>query len=264
MSKIVSGIRLIVPEAYPYADYMLEQWIESMKNKAVGINIKRQQSVPNEAKFQTKLAATSGLEWVNMVAPTCISKGELNSQEIKTAQMKNIMESYAKWSKGLDLAYATVDGVEAKRFKDAVDKKGINWAKGMGRTTLRFTGDKVRGRSVAPITGYWLTGDKRVEEMLRGGDTITAGGPLNIAKEGMRTALKAGIIQKLIQSGVVIVRSESDPAVIQKQNEVLNEYLKGIQDPSFVEFQPLALPDKSFCRYELENGVLYLNIQVVR
>jgi hypothetical protein len=234
-----------------------------MKNKAVLINLNRRTSVPNEAKFQTKLAAPSGLEWADMVATDCISKGELTSDEIKTAQMKNIMESYAKWSRGLDLAYQTVDGIEAKRFKEAVEKKAIHWAKGMGRTTLRFTGDKVRGRSVAPITGYWLTGDKRVEEMLRGGDTITAGGPLNVAKEGMRSALKAGIIQKLIQSGVLIVRSANDPLVIQKQNEVLNEYLKGIQDPAFVEFQPLALLDKSFCLFEVENGVLYLNIQVV-
>lgn len=130
------------------------------------------------------------------------------------------------------------------------------------RIVLLQTGT-VSPKAAAPIAAYWLTGDKRVEEMLRAGDTITAGGPLNVAQVGFRTFLKAGLIQKLVQAGVVIVRSGNDSAVIASQNGFINGFLKGIQDAAFAEFQPLDLPDKSFCRYELTDGVLYLNIQVV-
>ena len=70
-------------------------------------------------------------------------------------------------------------------------------------------------------------------------------------------------MQKLVQSGVAIVLSGFDSGVIGAHNALINDFLKGVQDAAFVEFQPLLLPDKSFCRYELTDGVLYLNIQVV-
>ncbi|MBI5778529.1 MAG: hypothetical protein HZA49_03625 [Planctomycetes bacterium] len=263
MATKVSGVRLVIPETNPPADYMAEQWRDSLKNNAMRINQKRQQAVPDEGKFQTKLAAPSGLEWAKVMDPTYRSKSELSADDIRTAQMRNLMDAFSKWELGLAYAFETVDGVEAKRFKDAVDNKSDSWADGVTRKTLRFTGDKVRGRGAAPIAAYWLAGDKRVGEMLRAGDTVTTGGPINVAKVGFRTFLKTGLVQRLIQSGVVIVRSGYDPAVIGAQNGFINEFLKGVQDAAFAEFQPLLLPDKSFCRYELTDGVLYLNIQVV-
>ncbi|MFH1232071.1 MAG: hypothetical protein V1709_11320 [Planctomycetota bacterium] len=263
MATKVSGVRLIVPETMPPSDGMVEQWRDALKNSATRLNQKRQLAIPDEGRFQTKLAAPAGLEWAKMIDPTYRSKSELSADEIKTAHIKNLMDAFSKWELGLAMAFETVDGVEAKRFKDAVDNKTDSWADGVTRKTLRFTGDKTRGRGAAPIAAYWLTGDKRVEEMLRAGDTITAGGPLNVAKTGFRTFLKVGLLQKLVQAGVVIVRSGCDPAVIDAQNGFINEFLKGVQDASFAEFQPLLLPDKSFCRYELTDGVLYLNIQVV-
>ena len=263
MATKVSGIRLIVPASIPPADYMAEQWRESLKNNAMRMHQKILDSIPDEGKFQTKLAGPSGLEWAKVMDPTYRSKSELSADDIRTAQMTKLMESFSKWQFGIAAAFETVDGVEAKRFKEAVDNKSDAWADGVTSKTLRFTGDKVRGRSVAPIAAYWLSGDKRVEEMLRGGDTVTAGGPLNVAKLGFRTFLKAGLVQKLVQSGVLIVRAGFDSGVIDAQNGFINEFLKGVQDAAFAEFQPLDLPDKSFCRYELTDGVLYLNIQVV-
>ncbi|MEW6027011.1 MAG: hypothetical protein AB1599_06945 [Planctomycetota bacterium] len=263
MATKVSGIRLMVPESNPPADYMAEQWRESLKNNAMRMHQKIQDSIPDEGKFQTKLAGPSGLEWAKLLDPTYRSKSELDVTDIRTAQMTNLMGSFSKWQFGIASAFETVDGVEAKRFKEAVDNKSDAWVDGVTHKTLRFTGDKVRGRSVAPIAAYWLSGDKRVEEMLRAGDTVTSGGPLNVAKVGFRTFLKTGLVQKLVQSGVAIVRSGFDSGVIGAHNALINEFLKGIQDASFAEFQPLDLPDKSFCRYELTDGVLYLNIQVV-
>ena len=262
MSTLVSGVRLIVPETIPPSDGMVEQWRDALKNSATRLNQKRQLAIPDQGKFQTKLAAPAGLEWAKMINPAYRSKSELSADEIKTAHIKNLMSAYDKWELGLALAFETVDGVEAKRFKEAVDNKTDSWAEGVTRKTLRFTGDKTRGRSVAPIAAYWLTGDKRVEEMLRAGDTVTSGGPLDVSKTGFRTFLKTGLVQKLVQSGVSIVRSEGDSAIIDAQNELINEFLKGVQDAAFENFQPLNLPDKSFCRYEIENGILYLNIQV--
>lgn len=264
MSTLVSGVRLIVPETLPPSDGMVEQWRDTLKNSATRLNQKRQLAIPDQGKFQTKLAAPAGLEWAKMIDPTYRSKSELSADEIKTAHIKNLMSAYDKWELGLAMAFETVDGVEAKRFKDAVDNKTDSWADGVTRKTLRFTGDKTRGRSVAPIAAYWLTGDKRVEEMLRAGDTVTSGGPLDVTKTGFRTFLKTGLVQKLVQSGVSIVRSEGDSAIIDAQNELINEFLKGVQDAAFENFQPLNLSDKSFCRYEIENGVLYLNIQVAK
>ncbi|MEW6026064.1 MAG: hypothetical protein AB1599_02045 [Planctomycetota bacterium] len=266
MPTKVSGVRLIIPETVPPADYMVVQWRDTLKNKASVINQKRQEAIPDEIRFQNKLAAPAGQEWAKMVDPTYRSKSELDAGEIRTAHIKNLMDAYSKWDLGLAFAFETVDGEEAKRFKEAVDNKSDSWAEAVTGKTLRLTGDKVRGRGAAAIAAYWLTGDKRAEGMLRAGDKITVegGGPVNVAKTAFRTFLKAGLLQKLVQSGVVIIRAEGVQSVIDAQNNYINDFLKGIQDASFVEFQPLNLPDKSFCRYELENGIYYLNIQVVK
>jgi hypothetical protein len=99
--------------------------------------------------------------------------------------------------------------------------------------------------------------------MLREGDQILEGGPLNIARPGLRTALKAALIQKLTQAGILILAGNFDPATILAQNTVINDLLKGMQSGIYVDFQPTIDPAKSYCLFIVDGSNLRLEIQVV-
>lgn len=242
---------------------MGEQWAESLKEVAPDMYRKLLEAVPDWGTFQAKMADVSNQEWKGLINPAFMSKHERSSGNIINMQLEKFKEAYDKWAANVARAFETVDGVEAKRFRDKIDSAKDAWINGVVRSTLRFTGDRVRGRGVAPWAGYFLTDDKRVVGMMPPGAQILEGGPVNVADVGQRTALKAGLIQKLVQAGVLISASKYDPAVLLEQNTAINRLIKGLQSSTYVDFQPTVDPAKSYCLYIVDGTNLRLEIQVV-
>jgi hypothetical protein len=263
MADVKAKAFMDVPAGIEPTERMSEQWMDFMKEAAPDIYAKILEAIPDWGTFQSKMADVSNQEWKGLINPAFKSKHERSSGNIINMQLEKFKEAYEKWAAKLAYIFETVDGVEAKRFKERIDNARDTWIQSVTRSTLRFTGDKVRGRGVAPWAGYFLTDDKRTVGMMPPGAQVLEGGPVNVADAGLRTALKAGLVQKLIQAGVLISASKYDPAVVLEQNTTINRFIKGLQSSTYVDFQPTVDPAKSYCLYIVDGTNLRLEIQVV-
>ncbi|MBI5778613.1 MAG: hypothetical protein HZA49_04055 [Planctomycetes bacterium] len=261
MSEIKSAVRFFIPSVLPPADLSVDQWTEDLKVNAMRINQKRELAVPDEGAYQSKLAEPSGRGFkVWTQAVTALTRSGLDAATVIGRQLGKIKSAFGKWQSNLAKPFATIDGIEAKIFKEAVDEKSSHWADGVTISTMRFTGD-VREPGAVPLAVRWLSGDNL--SRIRSGDLVINGSPLSVVAPALQKTLRAALTQQLVQSGVVIVQTNYDPTVMDKQNEVINSVLKKLQEPSFVEFQKTIVTDKSFCVYRMLDGQLYLEIQVV-
>ncbi|MFH0888070.1 MAG: hypothetical protein V1871_02540 [Planctomycetota bacterium] len=263
MPEVIAKAFMDVPAGIEPSDSMSEKWADALKNVSSTLYARILEAVPDWKTFQEKMADISNQEWKGMIDPTFRSKSERGSGDIINMHLDKFREAYENWSAKVAYAFETVDGVEAKRFKEKIDNAKDLWIKGVIRSTLRFTGDKVRGRGVAPWAGYFLTDDKRAIGMMPPGSQVLQGGPVNVADTGLRTALKAGLTQKLVQAGVMISASKYDAAVVLEQNTIINRLIKGNQNSAYVDFQPTVDPAKSYCLYIVDGTNMRLEIQVV-
>jgi hypothetical protein len=264
MPEVVSLVKLGIPNVQPISDEMANRWANRLSDSATHLHQQLRTRIPDAGEFEKLLADGSSKKWRPMIDPGFVSKSERTSGDIIVMQGANLKDAYDKWDAKVALAFETVDGVEAKRFKDQVQNSKDNWVTQVETKTLRLTGDKIRGLGAAPISGYWLSGDLRASGLLRENtDEVLKGGPVNIARTGLRTMLKAGLIQKIIQSGVLITKAGYSPAVVTQHNTVINDFIKGLQDPAYVDFQPTVDPLKSYCVFIWEEPLFRLEIQVV-
>ncbi|MBI4712911.1 MAG: hypothetical protein HY762_06405 [Planctomycetes bacterium] len=265
MPEVVSLVKLGIPNAQPVSDEMANRWANRLTDSAAYLHQQLRTRIPDAGVFEKLLADGSNKKWRPMIDPAFVSQSERTSGDIITMQGANLKDAYDKWDTKIALAFETVDGVEAKRFKDQVQNSKDNWITQVEQKTLRMTGDKGRGLGAAPIAGYWLSGDLRASGLLRvNTDEVLKGGPVNVARTGLRTMLKAGLIQKLVQSGVLITKAGYAPAVITQHNTAINDFLKGLQSPLYVDFQPTIDPVKSYCVFVWEEPLFRVEIQVVK
>jgi len=229
-------IKLYVPEHVEVAADMVARWAGNLKNAAH--------------------------EYRPMIDPAFRSKSDRSSKDITDSQAANLQTAFNNWNDKINRAFATVDGVDAKGFKEQVDASKDRWALKVGEKTLRLTGDKIRGRGVAPIAAFYLVGDDRAKAWLREGD-LGGGDPYNIARAGERVALKAAIQQRLIQSGQMIINSKFDATTILNQNTVNTALLNGLRDPAKCDkFVLTPVANKCWCIWAMDDTFLYLYVQV--
>jgi hypothetical protein len=113
------------------------------------------------------------------------------------------------------------------------------------------------GAGCVGLAVFWMTGDPTVQRHLRGDDKIIAGGPINIAIN--RPTLKAALVQRLIQSGRILVQADWNPTEITAENDKNNLIIKGLQLPAYV---PFATGAASHCDWIVIDGRKYLEVQV--
>ena len=95
------------------------------------------------------------------------------------------------------------------------------------------------------------------------GSQVLAGGPYDIAADGLRATLRAAITQMLIQTGVIISESGYDPAMLIRHNTRIKDLMEKLSDPVKAEDWVFAItPDKSYCVWFVEDGQLKLETQV--
>jgi len=154
-----------------------------------------------------------------------------------------------------------VDGIPAKRFKELVDLAQSEFSRGTAKRTLPFTGVKIEELGPAPIAVRWLVGDDLVVGKLRDADKVIEGGPYLITKIKKRAALKAALVQRLVQAGATIVRANFSPVVITAQNDLTNELIQGFINP-LLGLEPFATGGTSRVDYIMDKDDLWLEVQV--
>lgn len=265
MPEIITKLRLLVTE-YPIPpDYISEQWAEGLKTNASRTNQKLKQVINNQQAFETKLSGAAKLGWKDVINPAFKSKSGLGVEQIKDAFGSNLTSSYDKWNSGLEYAFETVNDEEAKRYKDKVDQAKESFAIGMANRTLRMTGDKINGRGASPIAVMWLTGELIAKSLLRPGDDLIKGEPVDISKAGMRSTMKAALTGRITQSGIIVIRSGYDATTITNENTNLCATVTALTDNLVYEdfAEPIVIT-KSHLGFEVVNNTLYLVVQVYK
>jgi len=257
--------KLIVPVATvitPNPD-MGPRWANNLINSAETMNDRRKVRLPDDGAFAQTLATPAADKFKATVSFPGSTQGDRNADDIYAMQKGKLLRAFNKYNDGLDYAFEEVDGVVAKRFKDSVGAKQSNWEEEVSKSTLRFTGSRARGRQVASVMGYWLTGDIQALQRLPDGSQVLSGGPYDIASDGLRATLRASITQMLTQTGVIISESGYDAAMLVRHNTRIKDLLEKLADPVKAEDWVFAItPDKSYCVWFVEDGQLKLETQI--
>ncbi len=258
---IVSHVKmgLAIPSAVP--ERVARLWAENLKARAPEVYQRLIAVVPDETKFYEVIANLANLNWMPFVAPDFVSESGQDKGNIARSHADKLKTSYDKWVKQLAHAYETVDGIEAKRFKELVDLNQSSFLKAMSTRVLPFTGLTVEGRGPAPKAALWLTGNQKVIRMM-GGDEILEGGPYRVCPRTKIPGPRAMLVQRLIQAGNNIIKANYDSAVITAENQKTAEEVQGFVDPA-LDLIPFVAGGDSHVDYILgENKQLYLEIKV--
>jgi len=242
---------------------MPDRWANGLKNAAEVMNERRKAKIPDDGTFNLKMAIPANEGYAPYVASGFVSKSDRSDGGIKGSHAKNITTSFNFWNDKINKVFETKDGIVAKEFKDKVEAAKVRWALRVADKTLRFTGDKIRGRSVAPIAAYYLVGDTLAQGWIRESD-FADGAPYNIAGDRERVALKAAIQQRLVQGGQMVSSQEHTASALLAENTVNASLLSRLRDTAKCdEFVAVPAPDTCYCNWELDgSGLLYLHVLV--
>lgn len=255
-------LKLYVPENWEVAADMVERWANNLKAAAETMNDRRQAKIPDDGTFIKVMAQRANQDWRPLLNPSFTAKSDRTASDVGNAHATNIVTSFNRWNDKINKAFETKDGIVAKDFKERVDASKDRWALQVGSKSLRLTGDKIRGRGVAPIVSFYMVGDPRAKAWLK--ESYSGGGePYNIARDGERVALKAALQQRIVQGGQMIINSEFNPGIITNQNTVNTSLLNGFRDVGKCDaFVLTPAVDKCYCVWALDNTFLYLDVQV--
>jgi hypothetical protein len=255
-------LKLYVPATWEPAGDMPLRWRDNLKNAAGYMFDRLTAKIPDDGTFISELATRASRAYRSLIDSAFVSKSGRTAGDIKDAQAKNLGRKFNQWLANLSKAFATVDGVQAKAFKEKVDGAVDNWAEAIADKTIRLTGDKIRGRSVAPIVSFFLVGDERATSWTKQGDTVD-GVPYNITTDLERNAVKAAIQQKLVQGGMMVINSEYQNSVIVEQNTINAALLTKLREATRCDaFVATPATDKCFCSWEMDGNFLILHVQV--
>jgi len=255
-------LKLYVPATWEVSGDMPVRWRDNLKNAAQYLFDRLTAKIPDDGTYISKMATPAGKAYRSVLNPTYISKSGRTFEGMTDAQATNMGRKFNQWLDNLTKAFAEVDGIKAKSFKEKVDAAIDRWAIEVGDKTIRLTGDKIRGRSVAPVAAFYLVGDERASGWIKEGD-FADGTPYNITSDLQRTALKAALMQRILQGGMMVINSGNNPSVITQQNDINAELLTMLRNTARCDaFVGTPAADKCFCAWVLDGSFLYLHIQV--
>ena len=266
MSKIVSFLRISAsgiasdpPTGVSIPDWSKAQWQEAMILDAQRINQKRKKKIPDQPRYEQNIAGPSINKWGDFIDPAFVSRSGRTKSNIVAKHARAISDGYHKWAKHLDEAFATVDGVECKKFKDKVTGGADRYAE-KARIMMGMTGDKVRGYGCNVVITFWLAHDPRVGGMIGPGDKL-GGASVDIIRPGLLVPFKGGMVALLNQGGAMIANSKFSPEIMLYENMRNNDFLSGLQDS--VKYEKFTPGGASHCDWvsDIDLG-LCLEVQI--
>jgi len=262
--EVKMDIKITVPVSLEPAGDMPEKWAETLTANAQRIYDRLLEVLPDEGEFQSKLAETSNQKWNPMIATGFVSQSGNSQKNIQRAHYKGIAGAYAKFIEMYNNAFATVDGVFAKAFKDRVNNSKDRWAIGVAKSVLRITGDKIRGM-VIPQVVYWMTGDPKANKMTKHMEIIS-GSPYDFTKAGIRQQFRTAVTNLLISAGMNILKADMEAGEIAAQNTRLVDLANAFADTTVTPVKPFVVgggATDSLLEYEYSDPEIKLHARIV-
>ena len=254
--------KFLVPTSVEAAGDMPEKWANGLVAQAAIINDRRIAKVPDSGTFETKVAGPSSAKFSPMIDSAFVSQSDRGAADITRLQYKNLASSFNHWNDKLALAFATVDGVVAKRFKDQVNNSKTAWADAVAQKGLRLTGDKIRG-TLATQALYWATGDPLANQMTNG-HTLMTGAPYDLTQGVLRQQFRSAMAGLIVQAGILIIAADFDAAVITAQNTRLCALATMFADAALDEFAEPDAEATGFFGFVFTNPEFQLHVRIQR
>jgi hypothetical protein len=243
---------------------MASLWSTGLSNNAEKLFDRVNELIPNEEAYLSKIAEPALQEYRSLIDPSFVSRKGRGKDRITNAQAYKLKKGWLKFKRNKNYMSETVDGVVAKRFKDKVEAAKNNYAERVGETTLSLTG--VRGVESGPVRTaiYWLSGDPKARGLMRTADReIQPSIPFCITWVDNKSTLRQVLNTNLIRSGIAILHSGVDAAVITDENTKLNHLIQTVVDPG-IGLVPFATGANSHLDFVKEGGQLYLSVKVTQ
>ncbi|MFH1230527.1 MAG: hypothetical protein V1709_03425 [Planctomycetota bacterium] len=260
-NEVKLDLKITIPVSLEVAGDMPDRWVEGMLNNAERMHDRLLEVLSSEGKFQDRLAEVSSPKWKKMVDPTFVSEAGKSKANMVSFQYKKLAESFAKFVEKYGRAFATVDGVFAKWFKEQVTNAKDRWAIAVSNGTLRFTGDKIRGM-VVPQIGYWMTGDPKANKFTEHVEVIS-GGPYDFTKAGLRKQFRSAVTNLLVSTGMYILKADMDAGEIAAQNARLVDLANSFADATVKPFVVGGGATDSLLEYEYSDPEFKLHARIV-
>ena len=227
--KVISEVVFHVL-AHPVYEDMVEKYIESATINAERANNRRNARIKNSSDYENLITEPSQKGCASYISDDFISNSGLNKAEILEKHYKNSAEGYKKYQEKLAHMFETVDGIPAKRYKEAIKRGAMHYGKNVAQKLLAFTGDKVHGLGCASMAIRWLDGDSGVKQT----STITLGKgkAIIIPKPGLNGPFRTALNSRLVQAGAVITRSGFKAPIMKRQNDITNDLMNSFANPA--------------------------------
>ena len=259
--EVVLDLKVTVPPSLEVAGDMPDKWLEGILNNAERMHDRWLEVLSDEGTFQSILAEVSTQKWRKMVDPAFVSESGKSGANVVRFQYKNLADAFAKLMERHGEAFATVDGVFGKFFKDRVNKAKDRWAIAVSNGTLRFTGDKVRGRVVSQLP-YWMTGDPKANKFTAHVELI-GGGPYDFTKPGLRKQFRSAITNLLVSAGMYILKADMEAGEIAAQNARLVDLANSFTKAGVKPFVVGGGATDSLLEYEYADPEFKLHARIV-
>ncbi|MBI5779537.1 MAG: hypothetical protein HZA49_08795 [Planctomycetes bacterium] len=259
--EIKLDLLVTIPLNVEPAGDMPERWAEGLSNNAMRMHDRMLEVLPFDGEYQSKVAQPANQKWNPMIAPGFVSEAGKTQKNIQRAHYKGLANGYNKFMQNYEAAFATVDGVEAKRFKDRVNNAKDRWAEKAGQGILRITGDKIRGR-IAPQVLYWMTGDAKASKMTKHMEVL-AGQPYDFTASGLRQQFRSALSSLLVSTGITILKADMEATEIADQNDRLVDLANRFSATGVKPFVVGGLAVDSLLQYEFADPEFKLHARIV-
>jgi len=263
-NEVKLDVKITLPVSLEPAGDQPDKWAEILTANAQHIYDRILEVLPDEGEFQSRLAEPSNQKWRGMVAPGFVSRTGHNQANIIRAHYEKLADAYTKFREKYQRAFATVDGVFAKFFKDQVSSAKDRWATGMAKSILRITGDRIRGL-VIPQVVYWMTGDPLANKFTKHVELID-GAPYDFTKAGLRQQFRTAVMNLLITTAMTIIKAEMEAGEIAAQNARLADLANSFRDTTVVPVKPFVVgggATDSLLEYEYSDPEIKLHARIV-
>ncbi|MFH0889060.1 MAG: hypothetical protein V1871_07635 [Planctomycetota bacterium] len=260
-NEIKLDMLITIPTSLEPAGDMPDRWAESLTANAQRLYDRLLESLPDEGTFQSKVAEVSNQKWKGMIDSGFVSQSGLTQKNIQRAQYKGLANAYPKFMEQLQRAFATVDGVFGKFFKDQVNNSKDKWANAVANGTLRITGDRIRGLVIPQIV-YWMTGDAKANKMTEHVEVI-AGGPYDFTKTGLRQQFRSAVSSLLVSAAMALIKADMEAGEIAAQNGRLVELANAFADATVKPFVVGGGATDSLLEYEYSDPETKLHARIV-
>lgn len=237
-----------------------EYWANGMANSAPEIDKKRRHHIKDEDAYIARVADPSSKVWSKCFADDFISRAGLTKEEVTARHATNIAAAYDKYNDGLEAMFKD----DAKLFKQTLADGKKHYLKAVGKKLLAFTGTPSSGRGPAAIACLWLTNDNVIEGDMKSSYHVYAGGPFAITTREMASGFKSALNARLIQAGSIIVSANYGVTIMQRQNDITNNWINRSLDPD-LNLVAFSTGGKSHVDYVMENkATMVLEIKVTQ